>query len=119
MRGWGVVLVFVVGIAVGAAGAVYGPRWAEPYLPEGLRAKVELVEGEIVRKQREGERLLLTVVTPEGALLASFKTRVTEITLLADEGDRVTLALPRYVPFVEDPVIRGVKKEAPREKAPE
>jgi hypothetical protein len=118
MARWLMLLVFLGGVAIGAAGALYGPRLAAPYLPEMLRPTVERLDGEVVRKKREKDRLLMTVVTARGAILASFRVKVAEIDLLVDEGDSVTLSLPRYEPFVNDPSIAGVRK-IPRTTTPE
>lgn len=114
MRAPQVVLILLIGIALGVAGAIYGPQLAGPYLPEGfLVKKPETVEGEVVRKQREGDRLLLTVQTSQGTVLATFKKKVSEIDLLVQQGDTLTLALTRYEPFVEDPAIDRVRKQEP------
>jgi hypothetical protein len=66
-----------------------------------------------MRKQREGERLLLAVQTAQGAILVTFKKKVAEIDLLVQQGDIVTLGLSRYEPFVDEPVIERVRKQEP------
>lgn len=104
------VLLFLAGLALGVALAATGPRVAGPYLPEMLQDTGDVVEGEVTRKLREPERLLLTVVTPRGAILATFTRRIPEVDLLVAEGDELTLDLRRFEPFVEDPVIRSVRK---------
>lgn len=106
-------LLFLIGLALGAVLAVIGPRLAGPYLPEALRGKVEFVEAEVTRKQREPDRLLITVVTPRGAILATFKKKIPEVDLLVAEGDALTLGLRRFEPFVEDPAIQSVRKKTP------
>jgi hypothetical protein len=113
MRGWLSLFILILGLAVGAAGMSLLSRHAGSYLPDSLRAKVEHVPGQVVRKQREGDRLLLTIVTAQGAVLASFSRRVPEVDLLIEQGDRVTLALPRYEPFLQDPTIEAVQKPRP------
>ena len=113
MSRWVILLTLVVGIALGVAGTILGPRLAGPYLPEVVRGKTELVEGRVVRKQQEPDRLLLTVVSERGAILATFRHKITEINLLVDQGDTVTLALAGYQPFVDDPPIRRVQKQKP------
>ena len=40
--------------------SVLGPRVAGPCLPEAIRGRVETVEGEVMRKQREPDRLLIS-----------------------------------------------------------
>ena len=67
----------------------------------------------MVAKRLENDRLLLTVESEDGAVLATFKQRVPEIDLLVDTGDHVTLGITSYEPFVEDPKILGVKKAKP------
>lgn len=54
--------------------------------------------------------MLLTVSTPQGALLATFTQQLSEIDLLVEERDEVTLGLAQYAPFIHDPVIKGVMK---------
>src|SRR4030095_15971926 len=89
-----------------------GPELAAPYLPDAFRIKkTEKVAGEVIRKQREGDRLLLTVQTSQGTVLATFKRRVAEIDLLVQQGDALTMAVSRYAPFVEDPAIERVRKQ--------
>lgn len=117
MTRW-LVAVFLLGVAVGVAGTMLGPRLAGPYLPEIFGGKVELVEGKALRKERREDRLLLTVLTEEGAILATFGRRAAEIDLLVDEGDTLVLALRRYEPFVMDPPIEGVRKKGSSLPAP-
>jgi small basic protein len=118
MRFWTGVLVFVIGLALGAVLSVMGPRVAGPYLPEAIRGRVETVEGEVMRKLREPDRLLITLATPRGAILAIFKKQIPEVDLLVDQGDTVTLGLRRFEPFVEDPTIQSVRKKKPAESLP-
>jgi hypothetical protein len=115
MKVWRGSLLFLIGLALGAALVVIGPRVAGPYLPEALRGTIEFVEGEVTRKQREPDRLLMTIVTPRGAILATFKKRISEVDLLVAEGDALTVGLRRFEPFVEDPAIQSVRKKTPGE----
>jgi hypothetical protein len=108
----------LVGLALGAAVVVIAPRVAGPYLPAVLRGQVEVVEGDVARKQREANRLLITVVTARGAILVTFTKKVPEIDLLVAEGDALTLGLRRFEPFVEDPAIQSVRKKTPAEGPP-
>src|SRR3990170_5864201 len=118
MKPWHGTLLFLIGLALGTVLVAIGPRVAGPYLPAALRGEVESVEGEVTRKLREPDRLLLTVVTPRGAILATFKTRISEVDLLVAEGDALTLGLRRFEPFVEDPAIESVRKKTPTEGSP-
>lgn len=112
------VVLFLAGLGLGVAIAVVGPRVAGPYLPQTLRGQAEPVEGEVTRKLREPDRLLLTVVTARGAVLATFKKKVAEVDLLVAEGDALTLGLRRFEPFVEDPPIQSVRKKQPPADSP-
>ena len=115
MKGTLILLVFLLGIAIGVGGAMIAPDMAGPYLPYLPPAfsvkKMETVEGEVVRKVREGDHLLLTVQTSQGTVLATFRKKVAEIDLLVQQGDALTLNLSRYEPFVNDPAIERVRKQ--------
>ncbi len=106
MKGRSVILLlgFLLGLAVG----FLAPRLWDRLAPPALRG--EPTVGTVESKRWEGERLLLTVVTDSGALLATFTQRVAEIDLLVDPGDTVGLALRGYRPFVDDPTIERVVK---------
>lgn len=106
----GGVLVFLVGVLIGALGAVFAPRYLGDYLPGSIGGQSANVTGVVTRKLAEDTRLLLTVVTDSGAVLAAFKERTTEIDLLVEEGDSVTFALAAYAPFVDDPRLGRVVK---------
>ncbi|MFQ5680144.1 MAG: hypothetical protein ACE5HP_11880 [Gemmatimonadota bacterium] len=106
----GGLLLFLLGVGVGVAGTLLTPRLGGDYLPEAVRPAEVEVTGEVLGKRLEEERLLLTLETPAGAILATFRRRVPEIDLLVEAGDTVTLGLRRYEPFVEDPAVNGVRK---------
>ena len=109
-----IVLILLVGIALGVVGTIFAPDVAGPFLHEAFGVKkAETIEGEVVRKLREDERLLLTVQTSQGSVLATFKKKVAEIDLLVQQGDIVTLGLSRYAPFVDEPAIQRVRKQEP------
>ncbi|MCH8055310.1 MAG: hypothetical protein IH857_04050 [Deltaproteobacteria bacterium] len=110
------VLTFLIGIAVGVGGTILGPDFIDPYLPEALRAEKMEIEGTVVTKRREGNWVLLMVRTPEGAILITFKQKAVEIDLLAAEGDKLTLKIKQYKPFLEDPVVTRVRKQEPTEQ---
>lgn len=111
--GRGVLIAFVVGLVVGLVGAfVAGPLLGRR-LPEAVRGKYEVLEGPVTAKQTEDERLLLTISTRAGAILATFKKRVDEINLLIEEGDTVALDVPGYQPFMQNPDIIRVAKPEP------
>ena len=70
----------------------------------------EPVEGPVAAKPMQDDRLLLTIVTPSGAILGTFKKKIEEINLLVETGDTVALTIPGYQPFLEDPEITRVAK---------
>jgi len=105
----GVVVALLVGLVAGATLGLLGPRYW-PELTAPFEGKRELVQGEVLREERREDRYLITLKTPEGAILATFRERAAEVDLLVDPGDRVTLALRGYAPFVADPRIARVMK---------
>lgn len=52
----------------------------------------------------------MTVTTRDGTILATFRKQVSEIDLLVDEQDSVTLDVKQYEPFVTDPPVIKVNK---------
>lgn len=104
------------GLALGVAGALVLPGVLGPYLPDSLRPDRLRIGGEVLKKRADAERLQLTVETDSGAMLATFRQRISAIDLLVEPGDSITLVLDRYQPFVEDPGLQGVRKgRAPAE----
>lgn len=98
------------GLVLGVCGALFLPSLLTPYLPDTLRSDRLRIGGEVLKKRVDGERLLLTVESDSGAMLATFRRKVSAIDLLVEPGDSVTLLLDRYRPFVEDPGLQGVRK---------
>ncbi len=118
MMRWLFILTFIVGLGLGIGGAYFAPDLLGPYLPEMLQRRGELVQGEVVAKQEKMPWLLLTINTPQGAILATFRKKVDEITLLVEVGDQIELVLRKYEPFVEDPRIKRVRKGDGRVEMP-
>ncbi len=110
MKMWVLLFTFLIGIGIGLGAPSVAPRYLKPYFPKGITAARSGVQGIVVKKQLEENRLLLTISAPDGALLATFQKKIPEITLLVDEGDAVTLDVRGYAPFVTDPPILRVKK---------
>lgn len=110
---WGFVGSFVAGLVIGIAATFFAPRIIGPYLPGTLGSGVDGIEGKVSTKQRQGDRLVLTILTPEGAILATFKKKVAEIDILIAKGDKVTLARKDYRAFLDDPRIGRVRKQEP------
>ncbi len=104
------IVAFLVGLAVGAIGMLVAQPFISDRLPQAVGGKRQSVTGVVTAKGAEGDQLLLTIVTPEGATLATFTKRVGEIRLLVETGDRVTLTLGTYEPFLQDPPITRVRK---------
>ena len=118
MKGWLILLVtFLFGVAVGFGAASRGPALIAPYLPKAGSGAGERIEGQVVRKQREGNRLLVKVTTAQGPMLVTFTQKVADLEVLLDPGDTVTLVIPGYATFVENPVLERVK-EPGRAKSP-
>lgn len=103
-------VVLVVGLVMGVALGVILPRIAGPALPPMVGGKQLALDGVVTAKRREQDRLLLTMITDSGAILATFKDRVSEKSLLVDIGDTVRVNAPTYEPFMTDPRIIWVGK---------
>lgn len=110
MKAWLLLLILVIGVALGVSGTYLAPDYILPYLPEVLKGKSVTVEGKVIEKELKQASLLLTINTNQGALLATFKKKVEQIGLLVNKGDIIEFVIRKYEPFVEDPVIRRVKK---------
>lgn len=102
--------ILVVGIAIGLAAGLFLPDVLGPRLPGFLGGGSERVEGEVLSKERSDDHLLLTVDTDRGALLTTFRERISELDLLVAEGDSIALRLRAFEPFVEDPAVLSVRK---------
>lgn len=106
----GGIIIFLIGLLLGVLATVFAPRYLGDYLPGSIGGKDANVTGVVTRKLAEDTRLLLTVVTDSGAVLATFTDRKAEIDLLVEEGDSVTFSLAAYSPFVDDPRVGRVAK---------
>jgi hypothetical protein len=111
VRGW-LILTFTLltGFILGVGAATMGPAFVAPYLPKSIGRQSERIEGEVLRKQREANRLLLKVGTAQGPMLVTFTQKVAELDLLLEPGDTVTLLTPGYATFVEDPILDRVQR---------
>jgi hypothetical protein len=110
-------IIFLFGLVLGVLAAVFVPRYLGDYVPGLSGGKGANVTGVVTRKLAEDARLLLTVVTDSGAVLATFTDRKAEIDLLVEEGDSVTFSLSAYSPFVDDPRLGRVAKPARQPQA--
>jgi hypothetical protein len=105
-----ILITFALGLILGVVGTISLPRYLSRYVPESIMGKRTIVTGDVLAKQRKGNTLLLTVNTPQGALLATFTRNADEVDLLVGPKDHVRFALNTYSPFIEDPKITGVQK---------
>jgi len=72
VRGW-LILTFTLltGVILGIGAATMGPALATRYLPKSISGQGERLQGEVLRKQREPNRLLLKVGTARGPMLVT------------------------------------------------
>lgn len=110
MKLWVLLITFLLGLGLGLSVPSFAPQYLDPYFPKMMKPSSQEVKGVVVKKQTKPNRLLLTISSKEGAILATFKKKIAEITLLVDEGDSITLAVNEYAPFVTDPRILRVNK---------
>jgi hypothetical protein len=111
VKGWVILIgVLLVGVVLGVAAAARGPALLAGYLPHSMNGPTQRIEGEVVRKQREGNRLLVKVATSQGPMLVTFTQKVADLDVLLDPGDVVTLVTAGYATFVDDPTLEGVKR---------
>ena len=111
-------LILLVGIVLGVVAAIVGPRWIGPYFPDVFR-KGGRIEGQVLDKVPELDRLLLRVSTEDGLILVTFSRKLKELDLLIEKGDLVTLGTEGFQTFIDDPVVERVKRTEGRVTAPE
>jgi hypothetical protein len=99
----------VLGVILGAAGALLLPGWAGTLLP-GLFRESGAFEGKVILKELMANELLLKVSSEEGVALATFVEKREQIDLLVDEGDMLTPEGSQYEPFITEPAIARVVK---------
>ncbi len=111
MRPWVIpATVFFLGLGLGLSSPMLASRYLDSYLPAFLKDAMHPLEGSVTHKQRQEDRLLVTMTTQDGSILATFHQQVPEIDLLIEERDLVTLDVPQYEPFVHDPTLLRVTK---------
>lgn len=111
MKAWlsligGFLLGFLAAIVTNLAVPDLMASYTGKFLPAD---QLESVKGTVVKKQREPVRLLLTLSTPKGVLLATFTKNIDEMDLLIAEGYTTTIKLRGYSPFVENPFVERVE----------
>jgi hypothetical protein len=114
MRGWVILTItLVIGVLIGVGVATRGPAFIAPYLPKAVRGANARIEGQVVRKQRDGNRLLVKVDTAQGPMLVVFTDKSADLDVLLDPGDTVTLLTGAgYATFVNDPTLERVQRPA-------
>jgi hypothetical protein len=110
-----VLLVSIVCLAAGAGGGFYASQSFGATLFSGMTD----VDGVVVDKEKDGSRLVLAIESKSGnRVLAMFTKRRADVDQLVNEGDRITLRLPRDRTLVDNPpIVRVIKPE--EEAAPE
>jgi hypothetical protein len=111
MKTWvGLLGGFILGFLSAVIIDLVAPEILEPYTRQFVPStQIESVRGTVVKKDRESNRLLMTLSTPKGVLLATFTQKIEELDLLIAEGYTTTIRLRTYSPFVENPVIERVE----------
>lgn len=111
MKAWaGLLGGFILGFLAAVVVDLVAPELLEPYTRQFIPAtQIESVTGKVVKKDRESNRLLMTLSTPKGVLLATFTQKIEELDLLIAEGYSTTIRLRTYSPFVENPMIERVE----------
>lgn len=114
MKAWaGLLGGFMLGFFSAVVVDLVAPGLLTPYTQQFIpAAQIESVKGTVVKKDRDSNRLLMTLSTPKGVLLATFTQKIDEIDLLVSEGYHATIRLRSYSPFVENPVIERVDAAA-------
>ncbi len=102
------VIIIIIGIAVLIN--IYSPQ-IKSYIPAGITSPGKVLSGKVIAKKNLGNSLLLTVNTPEGATLITYKKKIEEIDLLVSVGDTIEFSHVSYRPFLKDPEITRVRKE--------
>lgn len=108
----------LIGIIVGGLAVHFAPEVLSPYLPDAVQKPGDGISGPVVAKRLEGDRLLVTVAAQQGAILVTFRKKLSEIDLLVEEGDTVALGVKQYRPFMQDPELRAVQKHEISEPSP-
>lgn len=104
---------FLLGFLSAVITDLVAPELLSPYTRQFVpSSQIESVKGTVVKKERDASRLLMTLSTPKGVLLATFTQKINEIDLLVAEGYATTVRLRTYSPFVENPVIERVDAPA-------
>ena len=104
-----VLIALFIGLLLGAAAAIVLPRYLGPRLPARFRPG-QRVEGIVVDKTLDGDRLLLKVRAGDQMFLSTFFERWKEVDFLVERNDMVTLVVSGGDPFLENPPIEKVRR---------
>ncbi|HNP59826.1 MAG TPA: hypothetical protein PKM72_03235, partial [Nitrospirales bacterium] len=66
-------------LGLGLSGPLLVTRYLDLYFPNFLNESLHPLEGSVIHKQREQNRLLVTITTQDGTVLATFQQQVQEI----------------------------------------
>ncbi|MBA3967554.1 MAG: hypothetical protein H0X47_17615, partial [Nitrospirales bacterium] len=69
---------FFLGVGLGLGAPFLAARYAQPYIPQFLQETVHPLSGTVTHKERQQDRLLMTVTTQDGTILATFRKQVPE-----------------------------------------
>ena len=100
-------LVSIVCLAAGVAGGFYASQTFGATLFSGMTD----IDGVVVDKEKEGSRLVLAIESKSGhRVLAMFTKRRADVDQLVNEGDRITVRLPRDRTLADNPpIVRVIK----------
>jgi hypothetical protein len=116
MKDWRILIVtLLIGTGIGVSAAIFLPGIADQYLPAALRLQAHVIEGQVTKKQREQNRVLLKVETDQRSVVATFTQKVPEIDLLVEPGDTITLVLHGKEPLMDNPSIERVRRSGAAE----
>ncbi|MEX2493585.1 MAG: hypothetical protein WD425_17685 [Nitrospirales bacterium] len=119
MKAWVIpTTLLCLGLGIGLGAPLVATQYMEPYLPSFLKKSLHPLEGIVTHKQRDQDRLLMTITTKDGTILATFVKHVAEIDLLVEEQDSITLDVKQYEPFVNDPPVLKVNKQVSQPSIP-
>lgn len=110
--------VFLLGLITGVVATIFVPALLRPYFPQSLFGGDTTLQGVVRAKQSEVDKVLLTIPTDQGTMLATFTENVAEMNLMIEEGDSIALALDSYEPFPQNPAIARVRTMAQAGSAP-
>jgi len=111
LRGWVILsCTLIIGIVLGLGIAMKGPGLFSGSQPKAINGPGERIEGEVVRKQRDGNRLLVKITTLQGPALVTFAQKAADLEVPLDPGDTLILVSTGHATFIDDPVLERVQR---------